>query len=549
MLKYYSLFLCCVCFFTSCSSVDLNALQENRIVSKDLFTEQNVNWHGNYKLNPDGSSSFCFGFYTTPWIQGEGVYKIIKPSRESTYIISYSNNGEEGTNVISFQNCMNSYFVVPADMPYFRITVDNSNVKIKRVKEFYGDIIDIREFGAKGDGVTDDTEAIQDAIDFVVYGLGGSLFIPNGTFLLNTIQEFDNTRANLIIPYNRNRIPFLNDYDPNKIYNVNSRVLYGDDMYICIYDNTTGIWDITKWVLFDKQSIKNRLNIIGNGRCIPYKSFIDLYSNPAPALHQGSFLLSKSTCDTNDGTQSPVSVISCGFDRNASFQMNSNVVINIKGITLKSDNRDGYSRLSGIDMSHCQCLYLEDVSVFSADRIKEVYTGNLGYLHESNHFSCGIMMPATFCDPTSYAHNVTVSGSYTIGFVVGDCQSLEDCWVGLCRYGYVQCEASHPSVVGGHIFCFNTNVAISSVASVLGNVNNKNQLLGVYSSKNGFLFINQISVEPSIGMPPTAFNMEYIVYDPSNSLHGAIAYINADSPAIALAVSGGCNLEITNLGM
>src|SRR4051812_2102159 len=41
--------------------------------------------------------------------------------------------------------------------------------------------INVKTFGATGDGVTDDTAAIQTAIDSVLSLTGGSLFFPAGT--------------------------------------------------------------------------------------------------------------------------------------------------------------------------------------------------------------------------------------------------------------------------------------------------------------------------------------------------------------------------------
>lgn len=543
-------------FLCRCSTIEPDNDIKDELLSVQqeagLYSDFQIHLSSNHGLGADGRSVFSLGSYCTEWLQGEGVYKILKPTRESSYKIAYSSDGKEGTKVISFKDCQNTYIVVPPSMPYFRMEFESSRIEIKKVKDFAADLVDIREFGAKGDGITDDTYAIQDALDYVSYGKGGSVYIPNGTFLLSTLQEFDNQRANLIIPYNRNNTPYLSDYSSDNTYYANSRVCYGGEMYFCLSDGTSGEWNPSKWEKFGTQYSKTRVNIIGNGRAVPYKSFIESYNSLVAALHQGSFFLSKSTCDFNDGTEAPSSVVACGYSTSASYSMNKNIVLAIKGLTIKTDNSNGYSRLSGLNMSHCQCLYLDDVSVYSAERIQEVFDGSIGHLHESGHFSSGIMMPATFCDPTTYAHNVSVSGSFTIGMMIGDCQSIEDSWVGLCKYGFVQCQAGHPSVVGGHVFCFNSNTAIASVGGVLLDSLHEDwetvKLFGVYSPLSGYMFVNQISVEPAAGMNPSPFNMENIVYDPSNTLRGRICYINADEPSKPLHVVGAKNIEIVNLG-
>jgi polygalacturonase len=47
-------------------------------------------------------------------------------------------------------------------------------------------VVDVATFGAKGDGVTDDTKALQDAIDKVAAGGGGTVVIPPGKYMINT---------------------------------------------------------------------------------------------------------------------------------------------------------------------------------------------------------------------------------------------------------------------------------------------------------------------------------------------------------------------------
>jgi polygalacturonase len=49
-------------------------------------------------------------------------------------------------------------------------------------------VVNVKDKGAKGDGRTDDTEAIQAAIDDVA-GTGGTVLVPGGTYMVDAVDK------------------------------------------------------------------------------------------------------------------------------------------------------------------------------------------------------------------------------------------------------------------------------------------------------------------------------------------------------------------------
>jgi len=75
--------------------------------------------------------------------------------------------------------------------PFANSTVETVTAKLAQT-------VSVKDFGAVGNGITDDTEAVQAAIDSVcpVYGSGsaGSVYFPSGNYLITSVLNLTNSR-------------------------------------------------------------------------------------------------------------------------------------------------------------------------------------------------------------------------------------------------------------------------------------------------------------------------------------------------------------------
>ncbi|MDE5673598.1 MAG: glycoside hydrolase family 28 protein, partial [Duncaniella sp.] len=87
----------------------------------------------------------------------------------------------------------------------------NLPVEVKQVEEFSipSRTVDIRDFGAKGDGVTLGTEAIQNAIDRLSADGGGHIVFPQGIWLTGPLE----LKSNIDLHLERNAVIY---FSPDK---------------------------------------------------------------------------------------------------------------------------------------------------------------------------------------------------------------------------------------------------------------------------------------------------------------------------------------------
>jgi hypothetical protein len=77
-------------------------------------------------------------------------------------------------------------------------------------------VYDVRDFGAKGDGKTLDTQAVQAAIDACNHDRGGTVLIPNGDFLVGTIELKSDVTLHLSVGGRLLGSPRREDYSAGK---------------------------------------------------------------------------------------------------------------------------------------------------------------------------------------------------------------------------------------------------------------------------------------------------------------------------------------------
>ena len=66
------------------------------------------------------------------------------------------------------------------------MTKDYLERQFKNYHEITGDVVTPQMFGAKGDGITDDTTAIQSAFNAVRTN-GGAVYFPKGIYIVSAI--------------------------------------------------------------------------------------------------------------------------------------------------------------------------------------------------------------------------------------------------------------------------------------------------------------------------------------------------------------------------
>jgi hypothetical protein len=125
-----------------------------------------------------------------------GVYQ-----QRSTYTIAgttltFSAAPVAGTDNIEFVNFLTSNIgSTSADLVTY--TPAGSGAVARSAASKFGEVVSVKDFGATGDGVTDDTVAVQACVDAAKNGTNKNIYIPAGTYLVSHIDMIGLAYSNL----------------------------------------------------------------------------------------------------------------------------------------------------------------------------------------------------------------------------------------------------------------------------------------------------------------------------------------------------------------
>jgi len=349
--------------------------------------------------------------------------------------------------------------------------------------------INVLKYGAKGDGVTDDTDAIQAAINAVSERGGGKIFFPytkTGYRIAKPAREFVDgrpCRAQLYIPVGTANICFEGEF-PCKL------------MYAAGLEHT-GTW------------------ALGTSNTYLFSDW------DAP--------------EETDVSAMPWSLLGCVRNDDiwvaGKFGTGLVTILNLE-FRVKLDPEKMYPTVTPANLQHSSRLIVRD-SQFCLDR-------NIGRLSE------GKMLQANPChvaglicsgqqNDDQILNNVAVQG-FRYGFVINEHLAADHLYVHNCENALVFTGMSHQSMIGLVTAQHNQRIVCAAPRHLY-----KNE----WWDGNAMITIGCVDYEPGhTDGTPKCSQLEYGVWDPENRLYGSVRHHNGWPLYEDFKVCGGAHFKV-----
>ena len=337
--------------------------------------------------------------------------------------------------------------------------------------------LNVTMFGAKGDGVTDDTEAIQRAIDYLDSRGGGKLFFPytkTGYLLSSPAKEYASNgrlvRAQLILPPGGSNIQFEGEMPCKHLYSYQVRPL---------------------------ESVKQNFSPTKFGEMgMPNTCLHSTWDAPevTDSLERPWAVLAAPEGDSCDGR----------FSRSIFSMKNMEVRVHL-------DTARMYPTTSAAFLKNVSRIIIED-SQFCLDE----QVGDTELEKSLQHNPChtiGLHASGNQNDE-QILRNVAVQG-FRYGFVLGEHICADYLYVHNCEEAVVFHDATHLSTIG-HIVAQHNRVILSTTRGKMfgNNPDRVNLTVGVLNFEGG----------QTVASPPEVSKLVYGVFDPENRLHGSVQW-------------------------
>ncbi len=354
----------------------------------------------------------------------------------------------------------------------------------------------VMDFGAKADGITDDTQAIQAAIDFCAKRGGGRIlfpYSPKGYRIASPAKETYNGRAlrsQLVIPPGGHNI-FLEGEMP-------CRLLYA---YMVRPMDCSSIFKPTQF-----------------GRFRNDNTF--LFSDWMPP-------------EVHDPKERPYSILAApeGDSCKGHFSAMNFSIANLE-FRVHLDHERMYPVQSCVNLQNVSRAHVADSQFCLDDNVGDAILGKELLPNPCHTF--GLMMSGDQNDDNTL-RNVAVQG-FRYGFVLSEHVIADFLYIHNCEEGATFHDSSHLSVINHITAQHNKRIITTTTTELFGHAK------GVCAVE-----IGSINFESGRGYMPKVDALEYGVYDPENRLYGYCRWFQPWGEQ-KFPVFGAKNYHITHFG-